>query len=299
MSIKKQPSELIQNPFFSIIIPTRNERKRLDYCLPSILKQSFKNFEIIIVEDPATNDGTKEFIEKLNDSRIKYLIHEQNISVSVKRNLGAKNAKGEYVYFIDADMEMIEEFLMSVHDEIIENEAKIVFVRERVPGENWISRMKNVEKVLCDGSVTLSAARLFAREIFEGQDYYNPELLAAEDGDLTDRAVSKGYKYMFTTKHIIHYETSGADIISHYKKKVKYGASVISYFQAKKNEDSTTSEASGKRATTSRFKYIINEYTFKRPFLLIQFWVFKLGEFACLFLGMIKFIVTRKKTVNW
>lgn len=87
----------------SIVVPVYNVDKYLDECLDSILKQTFKNFELIIVDDGSTDDSGKISDEYAKyDQRIK-VIHKQNGGLSSARNAGINIAKGRYITFIDSD----------------------------------------------------------------------------------------------------------------------------------------------------------------------------------------------------
>ena len=91
------------NPFFSVIVPIYNVQKYINECLDSILCQSYKNLEIILVDDgspdscPAICD---DYASK--DSRIK-VIHQSNKGLSEARNCGIRAATGDYLLFIDSD----------------------------------------------------------------------------------------------------------------------------------------------------------------------------------------------------
>lgn len=87
----------------SIVVPIYNVQKHLNMCLKSIINQSYKDIEIILVNDGST-DKSIEICEKYLsiDSRIK-LIHKKNGGQSEARNLGIKEATGEWITFIDAD----------------------------------------------------------------------------------------------------------------------------------------------------------------------------------------------------
>lgn len=110
----------------SIIIPIYNAQKYLKNCLDSILKQSYKNFELILVNDGST-DNSLEICQKYaqEDKRIK-LINQKNSGVSFARNRGFKEASGEYILFVDADdwleLDMLE--IMSL--EISKKNCEIV-----------------------------------------------------------------------------------------------------------------------------------------------------------------------------
>ena len=88
---------------FSIIVPIFNCQKYLTKCINSLRNQTYKNLEIICIDDGST-DNSKQIIEEFSkqDKRIK-LITQQNQGVSVARNNGIKIATGEYIMFVDAD----------------------------------------------------------------------------------------------------------------------------------------------------------------------------------------------------
>lgn len=87
---------------FSIIVPIYNVEKYIEQCLVSILEQSYKNLEIILVND-GTKDNSMKVIEKyLSDSRIK-VINKENGGLSSARNTGLEVANGDYIAFVDSD----------------------------------------------------------------------------------------------------------------------------------------------------------------------------------------------------
>lgn len=87
---------------FSIIIPMYNSEKFIDRAIQSLLNQTYKNFEIILVNDCST-DQTLLVCEKYIKSNIKLLDLDKNLGVSNARNIGLQNAKGKYVLFLDSD----------------------------------------------------------------------------------------------------------------------------------------------------------------------------------------------------
>ena len=90
-------------PKLSIIIPVYNVEKYLPKCLGSILKQPFKDLEVICVNDGSTDDSL-EVLQKIkkNDDRV-VIIDKKNEGSGIARNIGLSTAQGEYVYFIDSD----------------------------------------------------------------------------------------------------------------------------------------------------------------------------------------------------
>ena len=87
----------------SVIVPVYNVGKYLEECLNSIINQTYKNIEMVIVNDGST-DNSLDIIEKFKnkDNRIK-LINQINKGVSVARNIGLLNSTGNYIFFVDPD----------------------------------------------------------------------------------------------------------------------------------------------------------------------------------------------------
>lgn len=93
-------------PTVSIIIPTHNRFKMLEGAVRSILDQTYRDYEIIIVDD-ASSDNTSEILERNDDSRIFYVRHEYRKGGSASRNTGISHARGEYIAFLDDDDEWL------------------------------------------------------------------------------------------------------------------------------------------------------------------------------------------------
>lgn len=101
-------------PFFSVVIPLYNKEKYIKRTLESVLSQTFTNFEIIIVDD-GSKDNSYEIVESIKDSRIRFICQE-NGGPSKARNRGIKEAKGEFIAFLDADDEWLPEKLENQYE---------------------------------------------------------------------------------------------------------------------------------------------------------------------------------------
>lgn len=89
-------------PYFSIIIPSYNRVHIIERAIQGVFEQTFRDFEIVIVDDGST-DNTKEILQEYTgDTRIKY-IYQNNAGVCSARNTGAKQAVGEFLIFLDSD----------------------------------------------------------------------------------------------------------------------------------------------------------------------------------------------------
>lgn len=90
------------NPLVSVIIPTYNVEKYIEKAIQSVLDQTYPNIEIIVVDDGST-DHTVDVVRSFHDERIKLFINERNMGPSYSRNRGIKEAKGEWIAFLDGD----------------------------------------------------------------------------------------------------------------------------------------------------------------------------------------------------
>lgn len=88
--------------FFSIIVPAYNVENYIDRCIKSLINQDINDYEIIIVNDGST-DSTEEKILKWDNTKITFINKKSNTGLSDSRNLGLKNARGEYILFVDSD----------------------------------------------------------------------------------------------------------------------------------------------------------------------------------------------------
>lgn len=119
----------------SIVVPVYNIEKYIEKCIKSLLAQTYEQIEILLVDDGSPDGSGKicdAYAEK--DARIRVL-HKKNGGISDARNYGAKEAKGEYLFFIDGDD--------SVSPELVE---KTVFCAEKQKAEMVIFDFESVEE---------------------------------------------------------------------------------------------------------------------------------------------------------
>ena len=111
-------------PLVSVNLTTHNRSHLIERALKGILNQTYKNYEIIIVDD-ASSDNTKEIIKKYQkrNKRIKYIRHKQNKGLATARNTALKHSKGKYIAFLDDDDEWIDKNKLQEQVEIFENDT--------------------------------------------------------------------------------------------------------------------------------------------------------------------------------
>lgn len=109
----------------SIIIPVYNAEHYLQRCVHAVLGQDYNHFEVVLVDDGSTDGSGQlcdEYAEK--DKRV-HVIHQQNQGASIARQNGLRNAKGEYVTFIDSDDWVANDYVSKLYDFIVEHHATV------------------------------------------------------------------------------------------------------------------------------------------------------------------------------
>ena len=95
------------SPLISIIIPNKDQVESLDKCLESIEKSSYKNYEIIIVENNSTEDATFAYYKKIESDKIRIVYWTDEFNYSAINNFGVKHARGDYLLLLNNDVEVI------------------------------------------------------------------------------------------------------------------------------------------------------------------------------------------------
>lgn len=195
------------NELVSVIIPVYNVEKYLNRCIKSVLGQTYKNLEIILVDDGSTDNSSQICDEyKKIDSRI-IVIHKENGGLSDARNAGINKATGKYITFIDSDdsieKDMIEylyllmkkyktKMSLCCHNIIYEKRNKVISLGNGK--EEVLSSEKCIEKMLYHKDVDTSAwAKLYAKNLFDDISY--PKGFLFED-------IGTTYKLFIESKYI-------------------------------------------------------------------------------------------------
>ncbi|MFV0197394.1 glycosyltransferase family 2 protein [Empedobacter falsenii] len=130
---------------FSIIVPVYGVEKYVERCIKSILKQSYSNFELIIVDDESPDNSIKIVQEKCIDNRIK-IVSKKNGGLSAARNYGLKYITGDYIWFVDSDdyvsdLDALEKLAAAIsihhHPDIVVFNNTVLF--EIASSEGWLN----------------------------------------------------------------------------------------------------------------------------------------------------------------
>lgn len=151
----------------SVIVPVYNVEKYLNRCVDSILKQTYQDIEIILVDDGSTDSsGTICDEYKKLDSRIK-AVHINNSGAAKARNVGLDMVNGDYISFIDSDDWILPNFLENLFNLCNENNCDIAKC-ETIDVKNENFQIENVEK-----NVVVYSQREIINEIYRNQKLYN------------------------------------------------------------------------------------------------------------------------------
>lgn len=183
----------------TIVIPVYNVEKYIERCLNSIIRQTYNNIEIIIVND-GTEDKSIEICKKiqLKDNRIK-IINQKNAGLSAARNTGIRNASGKYICFIDSDDFVNKEYVRLLLESLIKNDADIsvcdfLYINEE--GHTWSRKIKkaklysNTEAIRdllvgIQNTEVMTWNKLYKLNLFKDNNIYFPEGKLHEDNFTT------------------------------------------------------------------------------------------------------------------
>ncbi|HUD45077.1 MAG TPA: glycosyltransferase [Patescibacteria group bacterium] len=206
-------------PLVSVIVTTKNEEKNIERCLKSVKIQTYKNINLIVV-DNNSKDRTTSLAAKYTSQVFIY-----GPERSAQRNFGAKKAKGNYFLFIDADMELSAKVVGECVSKINVN-SKIggIIIPEVSIGTRFWEKTKAFERSFYNksGDESTDAARFFPKEVYEAIGGYDENITGPEDWDLPDMIKAKGYKIDRINEKIFHYENIPS-LRSLLRKKYYYG----------------------------------------------------------------------------
>lgn len=156
----------------SIIMPLFNAGRYLPEALDSVLGQTYKDFELICVDDCSTDQTGETLLNfQERDKRIRILTNERRLGAGLSRNRGLENAKGKYILFLDGDDVFEEELLEKAYEVLEETEADVAgFEYMRVPSEKiYVKRTKQRPKSYIDSYCRAP----FSIEDFSSRDFPN------------------------------------------------------------------------------------------------------------------------------
>ena len=186
----------MENKKISVIIPVYNVEKYIRQCLESVINQTYKNLEIIIVNDGTKDNSIKIVEEYLSDGRIK-VINKENGGISSARNKGIKEATGEYIHFLDSDdwikVNLYEELIKNIKDEdiVIFNHAEFDNDKQKIKSKKKIKILNNFNSKK-SGAIFLGNVpngcwlKIYSLEFIKKNNFYFDEKLKVYEDMLWD-----------------------------------------------------------------------------------------------------------------
>jgi len=123
-------------PLVSIVVPTFNRLNMLSKTIESVLNQTYKNLEIIVIND--YGEDAQIVVDTLNDCRIKYFNHEKNKGLGAARNTGIKNSSGKYICYLDDDDWYFPEHVRLLVEKMEANDIHVIY-------SNAIQNMQTIQ----------------------------------------------------------------------------------------------------------------------------------------------------------
>ena len=214
-------------PLVSVIVPTKNSAGTLAACLDSIQKQTYAPIEIIVV-DNFSGDDTQAIARKYTDK-----VFAKGPERCAQRNHAAQQATGDYVVFIDSDMQLspkvIESCVVVMRDENI----KGVIIPEESFGEGFWAQCKKLERSFYIGVDAIEAARFFRSSDFDAVGGYDELLVSGEDWNLSDRIEMHGALARITD--FIYHNEGRINLRKTLQKKYYYAQKASWYFRQNAN----------------------------------------------------------------
>lgn len=261
-------------PRVSVIVPTKNSEGTIEKSLKSIGNQTYPNIEIIVVDNHST-DRTLEFARKY-----KATIYTKGPERSAQRNFGAQKAQGEYLIFLDSDIELTPDVVQECI-EIANGEYDVITFPELIIGDGFWAKCRALEALCYLGDDTVEAPRFYNKKVFFSLGGFDEELNGPEDWDLREKALKAGHKIGRIKALTMHHEGQ-VDPIIRIKKKFYYGKTMGEYI--KKHPHIAKAQIPFfRRCYLRNWKLLV-----KNPLHTLGFLTLKFGEMLAVALSFVK-----------
>ena len=218
------------NDLITIVVPIYNVEKYLEKCIKSLLCQTYKNIEILLINDGSPDDSSiicKKYLKK--DKRIKYIVQD-NKGLSGARNTGIKHSSGKYIVFVDSDDYVNKYFIEKLYKAIKVSKSSMAFCRYKyVYNQNQDSNIYeygNIEKYPLDSKydilynhlkdyAVVAWNKIYDKNIFSTIEY--PEGKIHEDQYVICDIIDKCHSIAYTNEELYYYLQRNNSITGEYK----------------------------------------------------------------------------------
>ncbi len=225
----------------SVIIPTYNRAHLLDRAVQSVLTQTFRNFEIIVIDDSSI-DNTEQIVAQFKNDRIHYLRHDTNKGGSAARNTGINHARGNFIAFLDSDDEWLPDKLEK-QVRVLKNspeETGIVYTdyyreNRRVQSDFEKHDGNIFSLILTKNFVGTVSTVLIKKECFEKAGVFDESLPSCQDWDMWIRIANR-YQFKYIAEKLVRH-----------------------YFQATSISSNPQASIDGHKMITMKYRNLLNE----------------------------------------
>ena len=220
----------------SVIIPYYKKKKYILKSIKSVLQQTYKNFEIILVFDEENNKNLKYInnIKKL-DKRIKLIVNKKNIGAGKSRNKAIKIANGKYISFLDSDdiwnkykLEKQIKFLIQKNCKICHSSYEIIDEKNVKIGFRKAKNFYSMDQLLKSCDIGLSTV-ILEKKILNGTKLF-PDIKTKEDFVLWLNILKRGYSILGLNQNLIQWRRSIDSLSSSTFQKLKDGYKVYNFY---------------------------------------------------------------------
>lgn len=229
---------MLSSPLVSVVITTKNEEANIANCISSVKNQTYKNIELLLVDNYST-DSTQNIAKSLGAK-----VFSKGNERSAQRNFGVQMALGKYLLYLDADM-IISDRLVEDCVELSEaSDLVALYVPERIVGEGFWIKVRDFERSFYTGTV-IDAVRFIRRDVFIAVGGFDESLIGPEDWDF-DRKIRAVGKTAVSNACLFHNE--GKFKMNRYlKKKGYYTDGIQTYVHKWGANDAEVSKQTGMR----------------------------------------------------
>lgn len=211
-------------PLVSIIMPAYNAEKTIVESIESVLKQTYINWELIVVND-GSNDRTSALVLAFNDERV-VLVKQDNGGVANARNNGINNSKGEYIAFLDSDDLWVEDKLERQIGVLVGGKHKMCFAK------TWCFRENSNQTSDCFVNISLDfddrdkilvydfipvLTVLLTKDVLAEVGHFDETLRGVEDWDMWIRVLQK-YEAIYLDEFLAKYRISSTGLSGNFEK---------------------------------------------------------------------------------
>jgi glycosyltransferase involved in cell wall biosynthesis len=261
----------MSKPLVSVIVPTKNSKQTLSRCLDSIKNQSYKNIEIIVVDNFSSDDTPK--IAK-HYTKLFFQIGPER---SAQRNYGVTKSIGKYVVIIDSDMSLSADVIKECVKAMEDNDKLVgIVIPEESFGKGFWAQCKKLERSFYIGIPYMEAARFFKESDYLKVGGYNDKMTSGEDWDLSQRIEKLGI--LGRVDSYIYHNEGRISLWYSIRKKFYYAQKFTKY----KESNKSTYRVSQQTSIIGRYRLFFSnpKKLFTNPILGIGMLFMKTCEFG-------------------